>query len=202
MVEWESSKDLYSFITAGNGELIQILNKFMDSVQILEVGCGTALPTRGILEILYKSGYGGKITVTLQDYEQRTIDEVSKPSIARFMAALPDEFISRVNILFLASPWESLDIDENAYHLILSSECIYREDLFAALSRVLVSSLHADGLCLVSGKRYYFGCGGGSLEFSLFMESRFPWLSVDLVHTVEDGSSNTREILAIHSKVS
>lgn len=200
MVEWESSRDLYKYIQSRTPLLSEIINQFQQTITVVEVGCGTSLPACSVLELLDDISYPGCVDVILQDYDHKTIEEVTKPAVSKFIDSLSQKFRSRINVSYIATSWESFPTDSHPAHIILSSECIYREDLFSPLTRVFTEFLHPKGVCLVSGKRYYFGCGGGTLEYSIYLESDHPDVSVDLIHTVEDGASNTREILAVFSR--
>jgi SAM-dependent methyltransferase len=171
-----------------------------DSLRILELGCGLGLPACTLLRRVLESSYTGHVHVVFQDYDMETIDGVTRPSVSAHLANLSTGSHNRITITYQASPWENMMTPPHVFDIILSSECIYREDLFVPFTQVLTSHLSPTGIALIAGKRYYFGCGGGTIEYSIFLESQ-KGLSVTLLHTIEDGSSNTREILMI-SRVS
>ncbi len=83
------------------------------------------------------------------------------------------------------------------FDIILSSECIYRSDLFESHAKVIQRCLNEDGLCLIAAKRYYFGCGGGTIDFTDYLEHSDCQLKLELALVLENGKSNTREILEI-----
>jgi hypothetical protein len=147
------------------------------------------------MEVLALNGYEGSVTVHLQDMDEVTIESVTKPHVENVISTLPEPFGSRINIRYIVSSWEALD-DVQA-DIILSSECIYREDLFTAHAGVIERSLPPHGIALLAAKRYYFGCGGGTIEFSEFLASNTE-LIADLAEVFENGVSNTREILLVH----
>ena len=127
--------------------------------------------------------------------DEETIESVTKPQVEKVVSTIPQPFRSRIDIRYIVSSWKSLaDVQAD---IILSSECIYREDLFAAHAGVIERSLYPDGIALIAAKRYYFGCGGGTIEFSEFLSSKTE-LKADLAEVFENGVSNTREILLVH----
>ncbi|CAD7936892.1 unnamed protein product [Amoebophrya sp. A120] len=123
------------------------------------------------------------------------------------------------------------------FDLILCSEGIYKEESFQALFDVLENHLKLDdstepaslvgaapstthssdgqenlprSVALFSGKRYYFGCGGGTQAFRTFLLQKNkekeakkacsggPWrYEVSVVKKFKDKKSNLREILAV-----
>ena len=171
----------------------------VDELRVVELGCGLGDPTCSLVSSVVRSGYAGKVVVVLQDYNQETIDSVTIPNVKSRLAALLPEERERIRVLFQACPWDQCELSQ--FHVILSSECIYREDLFESFSGVLDKTLAScNSVCYIAAKRYYFGCGGGTIEFSEFL-SRTPAYSnwhVNVVHVEENGLSNTREILEIH----
>jgi hypothetical protein len=102
-------------------------------------------------------------------------------------------------VTYLAGSWDNLSgsLSPNTFDIILSSECIYREDLFESFTRMILNSISSGSVSLVAAKRYYFGCGGGTIGYCEYLSQNYPELQVELVHVVEDGMSNTREILSI-----
>jgi hypothetical protein len=114
-----------------------------------------------------------------------------------FLGSLPEGFRSRIEVSYIAASWEELQVVSQTVDIILSSECIYREDLFTSHSDVIYSCLSREGVAIVAGKRYYFGCGGGTIAFSDFITTRFPQMQASLEETFENGMSNTREIIAV-----
>ncbi len=61
--------------------------------------------------------------------------------------------------------------------------------------------LQDGGFALVATKRFYFGVGGGSATLEQFICS-LSSLSLQLVWSIEDGSSNIRDLFLITKKMS
>ncbi len=153
-----------------------------------------------MITTLSDRGYSGTTNIVFQDYNTETIESVTKPNVEARFAELSLEARNRIRISWLAGSWETLSLDEfPKFDLILSSECVYREDLFESFSSVVDNALSPNGVCYVAAKRYYFGCGGGTIEYSDYL-SHTPLYSswhVEVAHIEENGASNTREILEI-----
>lgn len=164
------------------------------NIQILELGCGQAIPTRSFVGELRRIDYSGNISATLQDLDTRTIENVTKPAMRD--SSYRNE---RVHCEYVVRSWDKL-IFSSSFQVILSSECVYREDLFESHANVIEQSLSKDGVCIVAGKRYYFGCGGGTMAFADYIGNHFPQFKVSLEETFENGMSNTREIISIVRK--
>ncbi|CAE8633244.1 unnamed protein product, partial [Polarella glacialis] len=98
---------------------------------------------------------------------------------------------------FLAGDWqELLSTLQEKYDIVLAAEAIYKADAYEDLAALLGKCLAAPGgIALFAGKRFYFGCGGGTASFSEFLRQRN--FEVEVAHVIEDGRSNTREILRI-----
>jgi len=200
-VAWECSHDLSACIqrelVREGGIASGIVEKNGSAVSILELGCGKGLPSLAFLCSLDRIGYSGSVYVLFQDKDASTIESVTKPHIESVLKGLSTSFRDRVRVTYVACTWESLDIESESQDVVLSSECIYRSDLFLSHASVLSRAMAPDGVALIAGKRYYFGCGGGTIEFSDFLSRSHPEWKVDLVETFEDGLSNTREILSV-----
>lgn len=174
-----------------------LLRCHADSISIAELGCGRALPSISLLSVLDLVGFRGRINLMLQDLGADTIDSVTRPSVEEGITRLSPDFRSRVFIEFVAGAWADMEILPNSFHIVLSSECIYREDLFDSHASIMNRMLAIDGVAILAAKRYYFGCGGGTIEFSEYLNKQFSDLQVDLESTFENGMSNTREIIGI-----
>ena len=202
-VMWECAQDLSQFLSKAVSDpssvLFDIIRSCKQHLTIIELGCGFGSPACSLASSVVTSGYSGRVSIMFQDYNQETIDSVTKPNVELNLANLRPDKRERISVDFCACSWDECDLSE--YHIILSSECIYREDLFESFSRVLDKTLYfPNSVCYIAAKRYYFGCGGGTIEFSEFL-ARTPvctsW-TVNVVHVEENGFSNTREILEIH----
>ena len=85
------------------------------------------------------------------------------------------------------------------FDLILCSEGIYKVDSFEVLAALLEHLLKPMGQAFFSAKRFYFGCGGGTREFSKFLDARGKF-DTKAVAIFDDKKSNVREILRIRWK--
>ena len=200
-VTWECSHDLANYIQNqvrdSKSSLAGLVNSRPESVSVIELGCGQALPACALLQALDGCNYRGSVSICFQDLDAGTLESVTRPYTTGDIQGFSPDFSNRVSSQYLASSWEDMSIPSGSVDVILSSECIYREDLFASHAQAIDSSLSPIGIALVAGKRYYFGCGGGTIAFSDFLATHYPRLNVELVATFENGMSNTREILAI-----
>ena len=200
-VSWESSSDLANYlaqsVSDGATRLANVLKTSSNQIVIAELGCGTALPSLRLVTLLYSSGYKGKLTIYFQDLSPETIESVTKPNVLTAFKSLGSDFMERIEPHFVASSWDEFRDVAGRADIVLSSECVYREDLFASHSDVIERILAPQGIALVAAKRYYFGCGGGTIEFADYLAQKTA-LKADLAAVFENGMSNTREILAIY----
>lgn len=200
-VAWECSHDLSACVEKevlqDGGLIFQRLQRNPAGISITELGCGKGIPLCAALLALDRFGFTGSVNITLQDMDASTIESVTKPYVESVMNKLSAQFLGRVRVEFVVSRWDSLEISRNSQDVILSSECIYRDDLFPSHAEVIAKSLSPDGVALVAGKRYYFGCGGGTIDFSCYLNEHYPEFKVGSVSVFENGMSNTREILSV-----
>jgi len=203
---WECSRDLSEYLTnevnGSTSTIATMLRCHADSISVSELGCGRALPSISLLSALDIIGFRGKINLMLQDLGADTIDSVTRPSVEEGISRLSADFRSRVFFDFVADAWAYMEIPPNSFHIVLSSECIYREDLFDPHASIINRMLRSDGVAILAAKRYYFGCGGGTIEFTEYLNKVFSDLQVDLESTFENGMSNTREIISIRRRES
>ena len=63
---------------------------------------------------------------------------------------------------------------------------------------ILDLCLTSNGKAIIATKRYYFGCGGGTLEFmELISKKYFQSLQAEIKNTAEDGASNIRDVILV-----
>merc|ERR550534_2679667 len=167
---WECSKDL-----------VRYLRGRRDFGQVLELGAGHGLPGLFCL-------HGVAEKVTFHDYSPDVL-EVTKANVQSCL----ERWDKKVPCAFAWGPWESLGLGD-AFDLILSSEGVYKLESFPLLVAILEKHLKADGIALFAGKRYYFGCGGGT---EAFVRNLPPTLEAKVVEVIEDKRSNIREIVEI-----
>jgi SAM-dependent methyltransferase len=200
-VSWESSSDLSKYLAQSvcndTTRLSNVIEKSSCCLSVVELGCGTAIPSLKLATLLHSSGYSGRLIMYFQDLSPETIESVTKPNVLTAFSALGDAFSKQIEPHFVASSWDDFVDVVGAADIILSSECVYREDLFESHSHVIERILAPDGIALVAAKRYYFGCGGGTIEFADYVAQKTA-LKAELAAVFENGMSNTREILAIY----
>jgi Lysine methyltransferase len=150
------------------------------SLNVLELGCGHGLP--GL--VCLSKGY----TVHFQDYSTDTIDRVCRKTV---LLNFPDRID---NCTFSSGPWNQFKSNEK-YDIIICSEGIYSTEHFDALREILKTCLRPEtGVAYFAGKKYYFGCGGGTTGFAAYLGDVF---TSEVVEKFQDGKSNIREILKI-----
>ena len=206
MAEWECSRDLAGYLTDSqslpSSSVSQLIARNPDQLDIIELGCGRGSPCCSLVRVLRTGGFLGKIHACFQDMDQGTIENVTKPFVFNELADLLHISSPGLEVEFVGTAWDDFAVPSGRYHIVLSSECVYREDLFAPHAKIVEKALSEDGLAFVAAKRYYFGCGGGTIGFSEFLEATFANLQVELVKTIENGMSNTREILSVSHRSS
>jgi Lysine methyltransferase len=175
---WESAIDLVEYLETTSLSL-------PPNSTGLELGCGMGIPGLFLVKQLNIS------RVYFQDYSLETINKITQPCLS---LNLPEPAISN-SCEFLSLPWSEFPSNLK-FDLILSSECIYDQTHFESLASILRNNLRNNySIALFAGKKYYFGCGGGTLPFKKYLEkSEF---LVTVVKVIENGVSNIREILQI-----
>jgi len=179
---WESSLDLLEVLRT---EIeLNLQNK-----RVLDLGCGHGVLGMWAVE-------RGAEKVCFQDLNKETLVKQTFPNLVKNLEQSPEEIAQ--NHEFIAGDWKEciLGIDARAFDLILTSETVYSESNFAILRDLFMKVLKPEGEVLLSGKRYYFGVGGGTEAFALFLGSNF---KTEVLKTFENGSSNVRDILKIRN---
>ena len=96
------------------------------------------------------------------------------------------------------------------FDLILSSETLYSLDTCEQVAYFLQQCLTAGrGVALLATKRFYFGVGGGTLQFQELCNSlsASPIASMDgkltatVIQSFEDGHSNVRDIILVQKEL-
>lgn len=57
------------------------------------------------------------------------------------------------------------------YDFIVTSETIYTPESYGKIAQILDYFL--TGTCILACKRYYFGCGGGAIEFCSYLQVNY-----------------------------
>jgi hypothetical protein len=192
MKVWESSEDLVSYLGTKFVEEQKKKNRDWSETRILEIGCGHGLPGMWGL----KQG----CKVDFQDYSADTLKHVTKVNVpincsqeqcqrARFFSAEWSELIR----------WNLEQEDPLRYDVIVAAECCYDEKSFETIIDMLDQLLDVNGVAFISGKRFYFGCGGGTAAFADAVD-KFVDLKQKEVWVCENGMSNVREIIQVTRK--
>ena len=86
------------------------------------------------------------------------------------------------------------------FDVMLSADTIYSPSAAPRLWTLLSSQLRPGGVALIAAKSYYFGVGGSVASFKALAEAdgRF---ELRLLRTLEDGSSNRREVFAVKRRL-
>lgn len=193
---WELSVDLAHFVYDVNHmDMIDIgeqLSTELKSIKeffnrtnrtefnILELGCGHALPSLAIIKYLDQIEFCSKkqiiFNIYLQDFNKQIVENVTYENVKQFLAADSNERIKK-SFHFVWGDWGKLNKDEKIlpkdyFNLILTSETIYNIKNYSKLlnlfQKCLLKNLNEaslDSFVLLSAKTYYFGCGGNLHEF-------------------------------------
>ncbi|KAI7828434.1 hypothetical protein BX661DRAFT_143013 [Kickxella alabastrina] len=194
---WECSIDLLSFLVEHQNESHMVLN----GARVLEIGCGTGLPSLHIL----KTAPGAH--VCMQDYNRDVLELVTMPNVLVNTVLSPaggsmgdeihaddDTETCEIDIdfrrtQFVAGDWSNIEEElrrqgrEHSFDLVLTSETIYDTDSYKRLHDLLVCVLaqpdvnaQAEGqrvpMVLVAAKSIYFGLSGSILSFSQYVRTR------------------------------
>ncbi|KAI5850434.1 hypothetical protein DFP73DRAFT_508890 [Morchella snyderi] len=169
--------------------------------RVLELGCGTALPSLHLFQAALASGT--PCSFTLADYNVDVLRLVTLPNLLlvwcmlRAGAAwedegdlevtqeLVDEFVATlesrgVGVEFVSGGWGEgmLALLGGArFGLVLGSETIYSPATLGLFTDVLLGTVEDGGKGLVAAKRIYFGVGGGVGEFLEVVEARGGWVT-------------------------
>jgi hypothetical protein len=165
---WECSLDLLDYLSVERPVC----------VRVLELGCGHALPG------LYCKKVLGASALCLQDYNQAVIEQVCVPNL------LLNGITTEDDVSLCSGDWSDPQLHSALGHqcfdLVLSSETLYDSASMRSLHDVLDRVLSAEGVALLSSKRYYYGVGGSVFEFIELCAS-VGVFRVDVVHSVEQG---------------
>jgi hypothetical protein len=175
---WEGSMDLVHYLTT--------LQQQQDSVEllqpppssILELGCGHALPAIACVH-QYPNA-----TITLLDYNATVLQDVTISNLV---------LNSVVPTRMGAGDWMQVPTD-NKWDWILAAETVYTEQ--AATETAMFLHRHLRNTAWIATKRYYFGVGGGTSAFVRACEN-LGGLHAQVVHVVDTGKGNVREILKV-----
>lgn len=180
---WECTFDLIDYLAEAE---IQFAQKV-----VLDLGCGA-----GLLGIVALKGNAGR--VHFQDYNSRVMEEATLPNVllnctaeARDREGISEPPLEKNNTQallskckFFSGEWSEFSkllLNSNQplakYDLILTSETIYNPDYYEALHETLTQLLEGNGCVYLASKAHYFGCGGGVLLFTKFIEEKNVFVS-------------------------
>lgn len=205
---WEGGVDLARYLAT----LPEEEARCFDGCRVLELGAGHGLPG------LTAACRWRRATVHYHDMSEEVLREVTILNlVANGAAGLPlacatggvRKDYGCCEPRFLAGDWQQLHNALGAlgleYDVVLAADVIYKTDFYgdlaALLERCLVRRRPADSppslraTAYFVGKRFYFGCGGGTASFAAFLREH--GFDVEVVRTIEDGRSNVREVLAV-----
>lgn len=184
---WECSIDLACFLE----------DESIHGARILELGCGTALPSLLIFRRLLVTGRG---ELTLADYNTSVLQLVTLPNLLLTYAiwadpklpglgdlevtpALVDAFKSTISekgivVNFVSGSWGQgmlPALPSSPYDLILASETIYAPATTPLFVDVVKGALGNQGKALVAAKKIYFGVGGSVEDFESTVTEDEQW---------------------------
>ncbi|GMH79046.1 hypothetical protein TrLO_g7735 [Triparma laevis f. longispina] len=169
---WESSVDLLDVLGDCKGGTI------------LELGCGTSLPT---LYLLQKNPTS---TATVIDYNLPVIQTTTFPNFHT------NRLSSHVK--FYSGDWNGLtDVGVGEFDVVIASETVYTVEKTQESLELVRRHLKKGGVGYVAGKRFYFGCGGGMGLFKELIDGEeFEWE----VKEFDNGKSNVRDIVIMRRR--
>ncbi|OKL56965.1 hypothetical protein UA08_07803 [Talaromyces atroroseus] len=190
---WECALDLADVLllpSEKGGELS--LSKDGDGLHVVELGCGTAVPSLAVFARLLslplpnpETEKKQRFRFTLADYNSTLQKEEEEEGELDIEPALLDAFQTDlsnrgITLDFISGGWSAefvqLVLDPNLSStastatLILASETIYAPSSLGVFSKTLIELLRHSGqrhtaTALIAAKKVYFGVGGGVDEF-------------------------------------
>lgn len=198
-VVWDGGFDLAQFLA---GRAFQHQQP-KSGMRVLELGAGHGLP--GIVAALC---HGARVdfhdrspevlqTVTAANAAANGLGSCGIASQRKDDGSLQSQ--GQAPPRFLAGDWSKLHAEAEvaglSWDAIIAAEAIYRPETYADLAALMDRCLAPAGVAWFAGKRFYFGCGGGTASFASFLRDR--GFRVDTEVAIEDGRSNVREILRV-----
>nr|XP_020670464.1 histidine protein methyltransferase 1 homolog [Pogona vitticeps]XP_020670465.1 histidine protein methyltransferase 1 homolog [Pogona vitticeps]XP_020670466.1 histidine protein methyltransferase 1 homolog [Pogona vitticeps]XP_020670467.1 histidine protein methyltransferase 1 homolog [Pogona vitticeps]XP_020670469.1 histidine protein methyltransferase 1 homolog [Pogona vitticeps]XP_020670470.1 histidine protein methyltransferase 1 homolog [Pogona vitticeps] len=179
---WECTYDLIDYLVEAEIPFAQ--------KSVLDLGCGA-----GLLGVLALKSHAKE--VHFQDYNSSVIEEITLPNVLVNCAYQGDDvggiadpclkqcserdfdqdLLSKCK--FFSGEWSAFSkllLSSKKplakYDLILTSETIYNPNYYEALHDTLSHLLGINGCVFLASKAHYFGCGGGVLLFTKFIEEK------------------------------
>ncbi|KAJ1499791.1 hypothetical protein HMI55_002467 [Coelomomyces lativittatus] len=230
---WEGALDLAKYIaTVSLEELLNLKIKnegevHENEVHVLELGCGSALPTLAFLRYLEALHPSSSSTgprprsfrvgsVTLHDFNAFVLQHTTYPNVVCnfspctaqypktpfFLTQLPlTSCTLPFPVHFCYGDWKAVRslLPKHTVQCIFSSETIYNELHLPDFCDLLQHVLHWQGVAWVAAKTLYFGVGGGLRSFEQQLVENGSKLISEVVHVVHptEGSGVPREILKV-----
>ncbi|KAI5813069.1 hypothetical protein BZA77DRAFT_322318 [Pyronema omphalodes] len=196
---WECSIDLSNYLSE-----VFTANQSEDNnrTKILELGCGSALPSLMIFRQMLENKQSG--VLVLADYNLDVIKLVTLPNIVLCYAVYKGlitgeekgdfdvyELFSAegfqaelkelgIEMVFLEGAWgadmvgllKETTTGDGKFDLVLGSETIYEPETAGRFTDVVLEALGQNAKALVAAKKIYFGVGGGVDDFVKDVEGR------------------------------
>lgn len=194
---WECSFDLIKTLENSN----------LNVDNILELGCGTAIPMTFVFKSILEQQLLLPKKLTLADFNLNVLKLVTAPNmLLTWMEAvgkidqeigeveITDELINEftvdvenknIEINFISGAWSSQFVkllQPTNYDLVLASETIYSLETIGTFTDTMINCLDTSKkspTALIAAKKIYFGVGGGIPEFQSELKKRnITWESV------------------------
>jgi Lysine methyltransferase len=185
---WECTYDLLAYLDKNLNQIEVTLFSRNHGVKIMELGCGSALVSCYLDQVLLGRASFRSLQFVLQDYNATVIENISFPNIYINAPFYASSFMASL-FKFFAGDWHILldSLKSNGpYDLILGSELLYDPDSYTSLLTLIQSCLVTQGLCLLATKSYYFGVDGGTFAFCEAVK-KFDKLSCSVEAWVTEG---------------
>ncbi|CAB3403114.1 unnamed protein product [Caenorhabditis bovis] len=145
---WECTIDLCEYIEENS--------EFFQGKNVLELGCGAALPS--ILAAIH-----GANEVVVQDFNASVIEFFTMPNLAS------NEHHAKLSSFAIAWDEVAEKVANRHFDVILSSETIYNEADYMHLHNAIAATLAENGVAWIAAKFFYFGVGGSVPSFCDFV---------------------------------
>ena len=208
---WECSVDLAQYLLHLHPPHVPTNNTVDRGPALLELGCGHGLP--GIAALRYL-GYRAAVfndlnSEVLHDttWPNLALNGLVSPATAAAAAATAATAAAAAgtgaagvepDVQCVGGHWNSVStaLGSQTFELVLSAETAYSEVNVRTIMTMLRRHLKRDGgKAYLATKRFYFGLSGGTL--CIETEAAAAGLACRVVHSIEDGASNIRDILML-----
>lgn len=202
---WECSLDLVEYLLKNSNDYLSASALSFSSYHVLDLGCGHGIPGICAANILnihetssnnhynHDNNLGGSISFL--DLNEEVLRQVTWPNIVLNCSSYNNKYEFKC----IAGDFRHLISNSTfKYDLILTAETLYTLKHCLWVVSILDLCLTSNGKAIIATKRYYFGCGGGTLEFmELISKKYFQSLQAEIKNTAEDGASNIRDVILV-----